>query len=154
MKDNAELNSLFSDSLFDIEDSKNNNTNTLEVVKMAYCGAEVAYWQDLFSGFDTLRAITFSSGINFIYKLLDMFDKAEIIFGCEHIMSYSLQEIIAYQDRLIDRIRENISASKQNLLSRIDCGEINFYVSREKISHEKIYLLSSNDGKKRVIIKA
>ena len=152
MKDNAELNSLFSDSLFDIEDSKNNNTNTLEVVKMAYCGAEVAYWQDLFSGFDTLRAITFSSGINFIYKLLDMFDKAEIIFGCEHIMSYSLQEIIAYQDRLIDRIRENISASKQNLLSRIDCGEINFYVSREKISHEKIYLLSSNDGKKRVIM--
>lgn len=152
MKDNAELNSLFSDSLFDVVDTKNNNTNTLEVVKMAYCGAEIASWQDLFSGFDTLRAITFSSGINFIYKLLDMFDKAEIIFGCEHIMSYSLQEIIAYQDRLIDRIRENISASKQNLLSRIDCGEINFYVSREKISHEKIYLLSSNDGKKRVIM--
>lgn len=152
MKDNAELNSLFSDSLFDVVDTKNNNTNTLEVVKMAYCGAEIASWQDLFSGFNTLRAITFSSGINFIYKLLDMFDKAEIIFGCEHIMSYSLQEIIAYQDRLIDRIRENISASKQNLLSRIDCGEINFYVSREKISHEKIYLLSSNDGKKRVIM--
>ncbi len=152
MKDNAELNSLFSDSLFDVVDTQNNNTNTLEIVKMAYCGAEIASWQDLFSGFDTLRAITFSSGINFIYKLLDMFDKAEIIFGCEHIMSYSLQEIIAYQDRLIDRIRENISASKQNLLSRIDCGEINLYVSREKISHEKIYLLSSNDGKKRVIM--
>lgn len=152
LKDNAELNSLFSDSLFDVVDTKNNNTNTLEVVKMAYCGAEIASWQDLFSGFDALRAITFSSGINFIYKLLDMFDKAEIIFGCEHIMSYSLQEIIAYQDRLIDRIRENISASKQYLLSRIDCGEINFYVSREKISHEKIYLLSSNDGKKRVIM--
>ena len=154
MKNTADHDSLFSDSLFALADSPSdtNSTNNLEVVKLSYCGAETTSWQDLFSGYDSLLAITFSSGINFVYKLLDMFDTAEIIFGCEHILSYSLQEIIAYQDTLIKRLRENLSKSKLNLLERIDAKEICFWVSRQKISHEKIYLLSSKSGKKRVIM--
>ena len=154
LKNTADHDSLFSDSLFALADSPSdtNSTNNLEVVKLSYCGAETTSWQDLFSGYDSLLAITFSSGINFVYKLLDMFDTAEIIFGCEHILSYSLQEIIAYQDTLIKRLRENLSKSKLNLLERIDAKEICFWVSRQKISHEKIYLLSSKSGKKRVIM--
>ena len=49
-------------------------------------------------------------------------------------------------------MRENLSKSKLNLLERIDAKEISFFVSRQKMSHEKIYLLSSKDGKKRVIM--
>ena len=154
MKNIAEQDSLFNESLFSLADSTSNSStnNSLEVVKMSYCGAETMSWQELFSGYDSLHAITFSSGINFVYNLLDMFEKAEIIFGCEHVLSYSLQEIIAYQDTLIKRLRENLSKSKLNLLERIDSNEISFFVSRQKISHEKIYLLSSKDGKKRVIM--
>lgn len=154
MKNIAEQDSLFSESLFSLADSTSDSSrnNSLEVVKMSYCGAETMSWQELFSGYDSLHAITFSSGVNFVYKLLDMFETAEIIFGCEHVLSYSLQEIIAYQDTLIKRLRENLSKSKLNLLERIDAKEISFWVSRQKMSHEKIYLLSSNDGKKRVIM--
>lgn len=154
MKNIAEQDSLFNESLFSLADSTSNSStnNSLEVVKMSYCGAETMSWQELFSGYDSLYAITFSSGVNFVYKLLDMFETAEIIFGCEHVLSYSLQEIIAYQDTLIKRLRENLSKSKLNLLERIDAKEISFWVSRQKMSHEKIYLLSSKDGKKRVIM--
>ena len=57
-------------------------------------------WKDLFSGFDELHAITYSSGINFVYQLLGMFKKAEIIFGCDEVISYSLQEEMCIRDSL------------------------------------------------------
>ena len=59
------------------EQMKFQHSNKLDVVKMEFVGAETMTWQDLFSGFDTLHAITYSSGINFIYRLLDFFEEAE-----------------------------------------------------------------------------
>lgn len=141
-------------SMFEInEKEKNiNNSKKLDVVKMEYIGAEAIEWKDLFDGFDKLYAITFSSGINFIYSLLDMFTYSEVIFGCEGILSYNINEIIAYQNNLIEKMREKASKSKINLLNKIDNGKAKFYVARNQISHEKIYLLEANDGKKRVIM--
>lgn len=141
-------------SMFEInEKEKNiNNSKKLDVVKMEYIGAEATEWKDLFDGFDKLYAITFSSGINFIYSLLDMFTYSEVIFGCEGILSYNINEIIAYQNNLIAKMREKASKSKINLLNKIDNGKAKFYVARNQISHEKIYLLEANDGKKRVIM--
>ena len=81
-----------------------------------------------------------------------MFDYAEIIFGCESVLSYTLQEIMAYQDKLVERMRDNISESQSQLLSRMDTGSVKFYVARTKLSHEKIYLLAAKDGRKRVIM--
>ena len=42
----------------------------LDVAEMKFLGANKMSWQELFSGFDELRAITFSSGIGFVCKLL------------------------------------------------------------------------------------
>ena len=142
-------------SLFDVDDDcscVSSSGTKLEVVKLNYESAESVTWQDLFSGFDSLYAITFSTGVNFVYKLLGMFDYAEIIFGCEAVMSYTLQEVMAYQDKLIERMRDNISESQSQLLSRMDNGSVKFYVSRTKLSHEKLYLLAAEDGRKRVIM--
>lgn len=41
-------------------------TASLDVVRMEFAGAETLTWRELFSGFDTLHAITYSSGIDFI----------------------------------------------------------------------------------------
>lgn len=142
-------------SMFDIiEDGteKHLSPTKIDVVKLNYENAESLTWQELFSGYNNLHAITFSSGINFVYKLLDMFDTAEVIFGCEAIMSYTLQEVMAYQSKLIERMRESASSAKLNLLSRIDEENIHFFVSRTQLSHEKLYLLDSEDGRKRVIM--
>lgn len=124
----------------------------IDVVKMNYDVAQSLSWKDLFSGFDTLFAITYSSGLNFVNKLLDLFSHAEIIFGCESVMNYSLQEVMAFQGNLIERIRNNRSIQQEKLLSRIDQNEVKLFVARSQISHEKLYLLSASDGRKRVIM--
>ena len=127
-----------------------NGSAKIDVVKLHFDGAESYEWKELFSGFDEIRAITFSSGLNFIDQLLQLFEYAEIIFGCEDVMSYSLQEIMAFQNGVIDRIRKN-STIKGRFLDRMNQGEIRLYVAKSQLSHEKLYLLSAKDGKKRVI---
>ncbi len=117
---------------------------------MEYIGAESIEWTELFCGFTDIKAITFSSGIGFIEKLLEMFKSGEIIFGCEGVMSYNLQEIVAFQDKLIERIKTSTKTAEK-ILNKIDAGDVHFYVARTQLSHEKIYLLSSEDGRKRVI---
>ena len=128
------------------------NATKLDIVRLEYVQAESMSWQDLFSGFDHIKAITFSSGIQFLYRLLDMFADAEIIFGCEGVMSYSLQEIMAYQDNLIEWLRDKSSSNRDHLISRIKDESVRFYVAKSQISHEKIYLLSAENGKKRVVM--
>lgn len=141
-------------SLFDTDEVQEHfdSSNKLDVVKMEYIGAESIEWKELFDGFDKLYAITFSSGINFVYKLLDMFEYSEVIFGCESVISYNMSGILAYQNNLIEKMREKASQSKINLLDKIDSGKAKFYVARKQISHEKIYLLEANDGRKRVVM--
>lgn len=124
----------------------------LDVVRMEFVEADTLRWQDLFSGFDTLRAITYSSAIGFVYQLADMFEDVEVIFGCEDVLSYSLQEIMAYQCKLVDRMRETASKMKVDLMSRVEDNTLHFFVAREKLSHEKIYLLSASDRRKRVVM--
>lgn len=127
------------------------DNGALDVVRMDFLGAETMPWRELFSGFDQLHAITYSSGIGFAYQLLQMFKQAEIIFGCDEVISYSLQEVMAYQCKLIERMRECASKIKLNLISRIEDESLHFYVARDVLSHEKLYLLSATDGRKRVI---
>ena len=123
----------------------------LDVVKMEYVGSESITWRELFSGYDSIKAITFSSGIGFVYQLLDMFEDAEIIFGCEEVMSYTLQEIMAYQAKLMERIRKTDSVSKEKMIERVERGDVRLFVARRRLSHEKLYLLRSNDGRARVV---
>lgn len=124
----------------------------LDVVKMDFLEAESITWHELFDTFDTLHAITYSSGIGFVYQLLEKFKNAEIIFGCDAVISFSLQEIMAYQAKVIEKMRQTAGKMKLDLASRIDNNTLRFYVANTVLSHEKIYLLSADDGRKRVIM--
>lgn len=128
------------------------STPRLDVVKLEYLGSESVSWRELFDGFESIKAITFSSGVEFVYRLLEMFADAEIIFGCEAVMKYTMQEIMAYQSKLIDRIRKGDSAAKQHLIVRVERGDVRLFVARTKLSHEKVYLLRAADGRKRVVM--
>lgn len=145
-------------SLFNPQDNEALTTeklydvNSLDVVKMEFVEAETLSWKELFSGFDTLHAITYSSGIGFVYQLLGQFKTAEIIFGCDEVISFSLQEVMAYQCKLIERMRDRASKMKLDLISRIEDQSLHFYVARTMLSHEKIYLLAAEDGRKRVVM--
>ena len=128
------------------------SSGSLDVVRMEFAGAETCSWQDRFSGFDTLHAITYSSGIDFVYQLIGLFEDAEILFGCDEVISYSLQEVMAYQCKMVERMRSTASKMKLDLVSRIDNGTLRFFVAHSILSHEKLYLLSAKDGRKRVIM--
>ena len=141
-------------SLFDEQQTMENldgvkDSNHLDVVKLKYESCESLTWQKLFSGFDDLYAITYSSGIGFVCKLLDRFEQTEIIFGCEDVMDYSMQSIMAYQCKLIERMR---NGAYKKLSDRVENGTLHLYVARDVLSHEKIYLLSAKDGRKRVVM--
>ena len=124
----------------------------LDVAKLDYLASESMTWQELFDGFDRMRAITYSSGIGFVYQLIEMFKDVEVIFGCEEVMSYNLQEIMAYQSKLMERIRDADSKSKTKMIERVEAGNVRLFVAREQLSHEKLYLLEADDGRRRVIL--
>ena len=123
----------------------------LDIAKFDYVASETMTWRELFSRFDELKAITFSSGIAFVHRLLDCFADAEIIFGCEEVMSNTVQEVMAFQAKLMERIRETDSAAKTKLLARVESGNVRLFVSRDRVSHEKLYLLAAKDGRRRVV---
>ena len=138
------------ESLFDLED-QNEYSSYLDVVETRYLGVRSKTWQELFAGYDDIKIITYSSGIAFMYLLLDMFENAEVIFGNENILGNKEQDIIAFQTVAIKRIQKAESKNQSRMLSRVEDGSAHFYISRQNLSHEKIYLLSSKDGKTRVI---
>lgn len=51
----------------------------LDVAKLDYLASESMTWRELFGGFDRMRAITYSSGIGFVYQLIEMFKDVEVI---------------------------------------------------------------------------
>ena len=144
MKDNTDWLELFGGNGEDV-------SPRLDVVKLDYVESDSLTWRELFAGFNRMRAITFSSGIGFVYQLLGLFKDAEIIFGCEEVMSYTLQEIMAYQAKLMERIRKTDSVSKEKMIARVEDGSVRLYVARYRLSHEKLYLLEADDGRRRVI---
>lgn len=123
----------------------------IDVVRLRFESAETMSWQELFEGFDSIHAITYSSGIGFVCKLLNMFETAEVIFGCESVLQFNMQEIIALQAGVLDKLRKGFSNTQEKLLSRVKDGSVHLYVAHAQLSHEKLYLLSARDGRRRVI---
>jgi hypothetical protein len=136
------------DSLFD---KQSQNSQKLDVVRMDFIEAQALTWKELFQGYDKLYAITYSSAIGFVSELLKLFDYAEIIFGYEGVINYDLHEVMAYQQRTIENLKESGSNNKIDLAKRIYEGTLKLHVADKKLSHEKLYLLEANDGSKRVI---
>src|SRR4051812_22805090 len=74
-------------------------------------GYEEADWEDLFAGYTSLKAITFSSSIEMLLRLAERLDEVEVVFGSESILSkehlalaQASQTVAAYgfADALID----------------------------------------------------
>lgn len=142
-------------SLFDLQlgtDKKVSSAGNLDVVEMEFKEVHTVDWKELFGGFNTLHAIVYSSSIKFVYQLLEQFEYAEILFGSESILEYSFQEIMAYQCKTVERLRDTADKLKFDMVSRIDDETLRMYVARDVFSHAKVYLLSAKDGRKRVVM--
>ena len=87
-------------SLFDdlMEQKIDKQADVLSVVNAKFLSEEKKNWQDLFEGFDEIYAITFSSGVDFVSKVLEKYKYGEVIFGCENgfrsriVVEYKIKE--------------------------------------------------------------
>lgn len=103
---------LFSASL----EKSDSEARRLDVVKMEYVGSESITWRELFSGYDSIKAITFSSGIGFVYQLLDMF-KENLDVNCvpPDVVSMSIDDyetvfLLARRKLMAEKIRKYYEA--------------------------------------------
>ncbi len=137
------------------------STGPLTVFHAELIESGPASWQDLFQGFDTLKAITFSSSIEFLVELLPQFKDAEIVFGSERILSkehlaltqasetvesYSFADALADQKILTEALARHLGRKGKALLGRVLDGTLRFRLLRKRPSHEKLYLLSGPQG--------
>ena len=126
------------------------STQALSVVKAVYADTVETNWEELFDGFDRLYAITFSSGIEFVNKVINKFSYAEVVFGCEKIIANDIAAIMSVQIDSVQRLAKSKSAG--NLANRLDDRSLQLYVSRDTKSHEKIFILESADHKRVRVI--
>ena len=125
------------------------NSPTIDVISASFLGAAKRDWQDLFEGYDELYAITFSSGLDFVNRVVSKFSHAEIIFGCEGVMNSGTAAVISMQAKVIQDYVKKKSAKA--MAEKMENGSLELYVSRDTKSHEKIFVLRSADGRTRVI---
>ena len=124
-------------------------------------GSEQTAWPQLFEGFRTLKAITFSSSLEFLVRFVPLFEDAEIVFGSERILSkahvalaqasqvieaYGFVDALADHKALSEGLGRYLGEHGQKLLGRVLDGSLRFRLLRKRPSHEKLYLLSGETG--------
>jgi len=124
--------------------------NLLNINLVQYKNTLQMSWEELFSGFDRLYAVTYSSSISFVSKVVPLFKEVEIIFGYERILR-DFESIMAYQEAAIESLKEHFGEKQKELLSRIDDNTLKVYLLRDRISHKKLFLMESDAGKRRVV---
>ena len=137
-------------NIFDLEESNENDEGAIMIQKLDYIGEELITWKDLFLGYNHIHAITYSYGLSFIEEVLESFDTAEIIFGYEKILNNDVHELMAAQKGALKKANDMTDKHKE-LKQKVKNEDLMFYVVKDFISHEKIYLLSDDEGNTRVI---
>lgn len=114
--------------------------------------------ENLFMGFNEIRAITFSYDIKFIDKIMKMFDYGELILGGRFMVrrddelhklvgeAYSLLEAMTLSESAADAIR-----GQKDLVARMSQQDLFVRSPKLLIDHRKLYLLKADDGRTRVV---
>ena len=115
---------------------------------------------NLFGGFTSMRALTYTPSIPMILSLLRDFDyeQFECIFGHGGILTRDAAHILAFQSVVDEKLNtgfvgiKGISDERRKVIyDRAAGGTARFYVVKDAIAHAKIYLLERDDLK-RVIV--
>lgn len=125
--------------------------DTLKVFKTELVSVDYSNIDDLFSGFDSIKAITFSYDIDFMDYLMQFFKYGEIVLGAD----FMVQKDRKLND-LLEVAANNYDAtqavkSKKRLVRMLSSGDLNLRAANYVLDHRKIYLLRSDNGRTRVI---
>ena len=118
------------------------------------------FTMDLFAGFTEMRALTYTSSIPMVLRLLRDYDydDFECIFGHGGVLSRDAADLLAFQSVVQARLNQGfvgargISPERREVIYRRAAeGTARFLVVKDAIAHAKIYLLERED-KRRVIV--
>lgn len=137
-------------SMFDESINISPDIESIKIMNLDYIDSDITNWEELFSGYSTLYAVTYSSSIDFISKLLPMFEEVEIIFGFEKVLK-GLDDIMAYQQAALEELQTVFSKKEKKLLNSIDDGTLKLFLMRDRVSHKKMYLLKGEGLAPKVI---
>lgn len=138
-----------------INGGKGNSNDTekqvLKVFRSELKTVEFSNVDELFCGFDTIKAITFSYNIRFINHLMQYFQYGEIILGAD----FMVQKDGKLND-LLEVAANNYDATQavknqKRLVDMLSNGDLNLRAANYILDHRKIYLLKADDGRTRVI---
>ena len=107
---------------------------------------------EMFSGYDSIRVITFSYDLDYIEKIMKHFKYGEILLGADFMTKRDcdLQElmlcVLANGKEAPDAVRKHPS-----LVRMMTEGNLEIRVSSLIIDHRKVYMLKSDRGRKRVV---
>ena len=153
------MNSLFDDPENPMDDQATldiDDGTGLRVVSARFVSESKFDW-DLFSGYDSLRVLTYSVSVDAIVRMLDRysFSNFECVFGYEGILR-DMKDVLAFQNVVVGDTRAAIMGLSDerhlNILEKVHSGQAHFRVLRKYIAHAKIYLLSSEEGRTRVLV--
>ena len=97
------------------------NSSDLEVVEMKFIDRRLSSSRELFSGFKYLHVLTFSYDLDFINTIAKNFENVEIILGCEALVKFDLQTVMAFQTRSLQLIKKH-----QELIEGVASGKFRF----------------------------
>ena len=131
----------------------------LQVVYAQALRAE-PFTMELFAGFTTMRALTYTSSIPMVLRLLRDcdYEDFECIFGHGGMLSRDAADLLAFQSVVQSRLNQGFVGAKgisperrEVIYQRAAEGTARFLVVKDAIAHAKIYLLE-REGKRRVIV--
>ncbi|MDD7305802.1 MAG: phospholipase D family protein [Peptoniphilaceae bacterium] len=144
--------------LLELEEDQKKIGDKHKVYKTSFIETDFMSTDDIFSGFDEIRAITFSYDLAFVEKIMKMFEYGEIVLGGRFMVNrdsklheltaeaYKLNELMILSETAVDCLRE-----RKSLVEMMSKGDLYIRSPRCIIDHRKIYLLNSDDGRTRVV---
>lgn len=121
----------------------------MSIYNAQFIGVSQMDWTELFSGFNELYAITYSSSIKLMRQLFEKFLYTETVFGFPEVMGTSQKRLSSLQLSVLKTITSEKDTLK--LAEMMEMGKVRLFVSNDVKSHEKLFILKGED-KYRIII--
>jgi hypothetical protein len=117
---------------------------SLGVVRASFEGSERSSFEELISGYSSLKVLTYSNSVSIVNKAATSVEKLEIVFGREETVG-KMAQYVHFQELLLEELVKEIKG-KDHIKLKIVAGDMSLYVVKDLVSHEKLFLLEGEDG--------
>ena len=135
-----------------VKESEDKDKYRLKCFKSELKDVEFLTEEELFSGFDSIRIITFSYSLSFLDRIVTRFKYAEVIIGAQFIvMKHGRMQDLLVDGLANSKYLQNNLYRYPGLVSMMKEGNLVLRVPEIAIDHRKMYLLKADSGRTRVI---